>query len=232
MFIARFFFSTTKNNKWNRRSAPIHQHTNVIRHCQSDMKTPHYVLWQPQLSQLESHTYLATFESERSIHFARSTLTRSSSLRLWTVRFVYGNRSATNIVQMIIFQLNLIILQFLDIPFIRFNNGCSKETGKYEYFSTKISVHIICHSPRCFYGAMRFVWLCIDFDRNSCQCVRFLFHFIFGDLQKKALESTNARLALVMKSGKFCLGYKQTLKTLRQGKAKLIIIANNTPPLR
>lgn len=35
-----------------------------------------------------------------------------------------------------------------------------------------------------------------------------------------------------MKSGKYCLGYKQTLKTLRQGKAKLIIIANNTPHLR
>lgn len=35
-----------------------------------------------------------------------------------------------------------------------------------------------------------------------------------------------------MKSGKFCLGYKQTLKTLRQGKAKLIILANNTPHLR
>lgn len=50
--------------------------------------------------------------------------------------------------------------------------------------------------------------------------------------QKKALESTNARLALVMKSGKFCLGYKQTLKSLRQGKAKLIIIASNTPQLR
>ena len=35
-----------------------------------------------------------------------------------------------------------------------------------------------------------------------------------------------------MKSGKYCLGYKQTLKTLRQGKAKLVIIASNTPPLR
>jgi large subunit ribosomal protein L30e len=46
------------------------------------------------------------------------------------------------------------------------------------------------------------------------------------------LESINARLALVMKSGKYCLGYKQTLKTLRQGKAKLVIIANNTPHLR
>merc|ERR1711994_633961 len=50
--------------------------------------------------------------------------------------------------------------------------------------------------------------------------------------QKKTVESINSRLALVMKSGKFQLGYKQTLKTLRMGKAKLVIIANNTPPLR
>ncbi|XP_032664518.1 60S ribosomal protein L30 [Odontomachus brunneus] len=50
--------------------------------------------------------------------------------------------------------------------------------------------------------------------------------------QKKAQESINTRLALVMKSGKYVLGYKQTLKSLRQGKAKLVIIANNTPPLR
>merc|ERR1712243_69418 len=49
---------------------------------------------------------------------------------------------------------------------------------------------------------------------------------------KKSNESINARLALVMKSGKFVLGYKQTLKTLRNGKSKLVIIANNTPPLR
>ncbi|GIY90893.1 60S ribosomal protein L30 [Caerostris darwini] len=49
--------------------------------------------------------------------------------------------------------------------------------------------------------------------------------------QKKAMESINSRLALVMKSGKYVLGQKQTLKALRQGKAKLVIIANNTPPL-
>jgi len=49
---------------------------------------------------------------------------------------------------------------------------------------------------------------------------------------KKTNENINARLALVMKSGKFVLGYKQTLKTLRQGKAKLVILANNTPALR
>merc|ERR1712059_226547 len=48
----------------------------------------------------------------------------------------------------------------------------------------------------------------------------------------KAVESINSRLALVMKSGKYTLGYKKTLQTLRQGKAKLVIIANNTPPLR
>merc|ERR1719350_164354 len=48
---------------------------------------------------------------------------------------------------------------------------------------------------------------------------------------KKSNESINSRLALVMKSGKYMLGYKQTLKTLRSGKSKLVIIANNTPPL-
>merc|ERR1712008_40940 len=49
---------------------------------------------------------------------------------------------------------------------------------------------------------------------------------------KKSNESINSRLALVMKSGKYFLGYKQTLKTLRSGKSKRVIIANNTPPLR
>ena len=49
---------------------------------------------------------------------------------------------------------------------------------------------------------------------------------------KKSVESINSRLALVMKSGKYSLGYKQTLKTLRQGKSKLVIISGNCPPLR
>ena len=39
--------------------------------------------------------------------------------------------------------------------------------------------------------------------------------------QKKTMESINSRLALVMKSGKYTLGYKSTLKTLRQGKGQL-----------
>ena len=49
---------------------------------------------------------------------------------------------------------------------------------------------------------------------------------------KKQVESINSRLALVMKSGKSTLGYKSTLKTLRNGKSKLIIISGNCPPLR
>eukprot|EP01112_Ceratiomyxa_fruticulosa_P019107 TRINITY_DN61_c0_g2_i3.p1 TRINITY_DN61_c0_g2~~TRINITY_DN61_c0_g2_i3.p1 ORF type:complete len:110 (-),score=19.00 TRINITY_DN61_c0_g2_i3:130-459(-) len=50
--------------------------------------------------------------------------------------------------------------------------------------------------------------------------------------QKKTAESINARIALVMKSGKAVLGYKQTLQTLRNGKSKLVIISSNCPPLR
>uniref|UniRef100_A0A673VJR7 Large ribosomal subunit protein eL30 n=1 Tax=Suricata suricatta TaxID=37032 RepID=A0A673VJR7_SURSU len=48
---------------------------------------------------------------------------------------------------------------------------------------------------------------------------------------KKSLESINSRLQLVMKSGKHVLGYKQTLKMIRHGKAKLVILANR-PALR
>merc|ERR1711874_964219 len=50
--------------------------------------------------------------------------------------------------------------------------------------------------------------------------------------QKKAIESINNRLRLVMNSGKYHLGYRQTLKDLRQGNAKLVILASNCPALR
>ena len=53
-----------------------------------------------------------------------------------------------------------------------------------------------------------------------------------GKKAKKSTESINARLALVMKSGKAALGFKTSLKVLRAGKTKLIFIANNCPPLR
>eukprot|EP00252_Welwitschia_mirabilis_P015388 TRINITY_DN3381_c0_g2_i1.p1 TRINITY_DN3381_c0_g2~~TRINITY_DN3381_c0_g2_i1.p1 ORF type:complete len:113 (+),score=9.68 TRINITY_DN3381_c0_g2_i1:137-475(+) len=55
---------------------------------------------------------------------------------------------------------------------------------------------------------------------------------VAGKKTKKTQESINNRLALVMKSGKYTLGYKTTLKSIRANKGKLIIIANNCPPLR
>jgi len=49
---------------------------------------------------------------------------------------------------------------------------------------------------------------------------------------KKAQEGINSRLTIVMRSGKVQLGYKSTLKTLRKGQSKLVLIANNCPALR
>lgn len=46
---------------------------------------------------------------------------------------------------------------------------------------------------------------------------------------KKDANSISSRLALVMKSGKVSLGYKSTLKSLRTGKAKLVIIGTRSP---
>lgn len=44
--------------------------------------------------------------------------------------------------------------------------------------------------------------------------------------------ASHGRILTLSQSGKVTLGYKSTLKTLRSGKAKLVIIAGNTPPLR
>eukprot|EP00181_Compsopogon_caeruleus_P003325 CAMPEP_0184689186 /NCGR_PEP_ID=MMETSP0312-20130426/30515_1 /TAXON_ID=31354 /ORGANISM="Compsopogon coeruleus, Strain SAG 36.94" /LENGTH=110 /DNA_ID=CAMNT_0027146507 /DNA_START=140 /DNA_END=472 /DNA_ORIENTATION=- len=49
---------------------------------------------------------------------------------------------------------------------------------------------------------------------------------------KKGTENVTSRLALAIKSGQYNLGYKSTLKTLRSGKSKLVIISSNCPPLR
>lgn len=42
---------------------------------------------------------------------------------------------------------------------------------------------------------------------------------------KSEAQNIGTKLALVIKSGKVVLGYKSTLKALRGGKAKLILIA-------
>ena len=48
---------------------------------------------------------------------------------------------------------------------------------------------------------------------------------------KKNQEGVNSKLALVTKSGKYVLGTKSTLKTIREGKSKLILISSNCQPL-
>merc|ERR1712232_939994 len=57
-------------------------------------------------------------------------------------------------------------------------------------------------------------------------------HTMVSKKQKKSQESVTQRLALVMKSGKSSLGYKSGLKAMRAGKAKLVILSSNLPPLR
>jgi len=50
--------------------------------------------------------------------------------------------------------------------------------------------------------------------------------------KKIGTENINSRLSLVIKSGKYVLGYKSTLRSLRSGDAKLIILSNNCPTIR
>merc|ERR1719482_1998943 len=50
--------------------------------------------------------------------------------------------------------------------------------------------------------------------------------------KKSAKDNINSSLKLVMKSGKYSLGSKQTLRSLRSGKSKLVLISNNCPPLK
>merc|ERR1711862_526263 len=48
----------------------------------------------------------------------------------------------------------------------------------------------------------------------------------------KTTENTNQKLSLAIKSGKHRVGFKATMKTLRNGQSKLVIIANNCPAIR
>ena len=45
-------------------------------------------------------------------------------------------------------------------------------------------------------------------------------------------EGINAQLAIVMKSGKTNVGFKNVLKAIREGRAKAIILSNNLPTVR
>merc|ERR1711904_646113 len=45
-------------------------------------------------------------------------------------------------------------------------------------------------------------------------------------------SSIHAKLQLVLKSGRSLFGYNSTMKSLRLGTSKLIIVSNNCPPVR
>ena len=51
-------------------------------------------------------------------------------------------------------------------------------------------------------------------------------------VKKDQQEGVNNKLQLVMRSGKAVLGYKSTLKSIRNGKSKLVFIASNCPSIR
>jgi large subunit ribosomal protein L30e len=48
----------------------------------------------------------------------------------------------------------------------------------------------------------------------------------------KNSDTIISNLRLIVKSGRYTLGYKSTLKTLQEGTCKLVIIAENCPPTR
>ena len=50
--------------------------------------------------------------------------------------------------------------------------------------------------------------------------------------KSKASNTFNSKLKIVMKSGKYTLGYKSALKNLRSGKTKVLVLSSNLPPMK
>ncbi len=50
--------------------------------------------------------------------------------------------------------------------------------------------------------------------------------------KNQGAENLNTKLSLVIKSGKYVLGYKSTLRQLRSGEARLVLLSNNCPTIR
>ena len=51
-------------------------------------------------------------------------------------------------------------------------------------------------------------------------------------IKKNKSEGIGQQLAIVMKSGKTAIGFKSTLASIRNGKAKAVILSNNLPVIR
>jgi|Transcript_11128 large subunit ribosomal protein L30e len=50
--------------------------------------------------------------------------------------------------------------------------------------------------------------------------------------KKNNNEGIISKLRLIIKSGKLTIGFKTTIRSLKDGKCKLVIVANNCPPTR
>jgi len=50
--------------------------------------------------------------------------------------------------------------------------------------------------------------------------------------KKGGIGQLNNRLKLVVKSGKYAIGWNQVFRNIRLNKAKLVLVSNNTPGLR
>lgn len=102
----------------------------------------------------------------------------------------------------------------LDCLLISLSCTYSRNFGLLRYFfslSTSLHFFMICFLERI--RPKRFLW-----NSETVCILRHWYTWRWNLLQKKTQESINNRLALVVKSGKFTLGYKSTLKSLRGGK--------------
>ena len=50
--------------------------------------------------------------------------------------------------------------------------------------------------------------------------------------KKNSEMNFNAKLKLVIQSGKYKIGYRNTIRSLRNGQSKLILISSNCPAIR
>jgi large subunit ribosomal protein L30e len=50
--------------------------------------------------------------------------------------------------------------------------------------------------------------------------------------EKTTNEGIISKLRLIIKSGKLTIGFKTTIRALKEGKCRLIVVANNCPPTK
>jgi large subunit ribosomal protein L30e len=53
-----------------------------------------------------------------------------------------------------------------------------------------------------------------------------------GKKSKSKVDNFNNKISLVIKSGKYVLGFSQAMGTLRAGRSKVVVVSNNCHPVR